>query len=139
MTETITPDESNLMRRALGLDRLHRPYRNKYCATPGSDHDRLWAGLAMRGLAVLREQAGGGQPLNLYEVTEAGRAALAESWTREQMVTTCLALMADHDEVTAESLGRHGWSDAEIAAHGQAAVAAATAQRARLPQTARVL
>lgn len=61
------------MRHALGKP---NPWRNYFCASPGSANDAEWAELVAGGLAVLARKPDDLIPYNTYSVTEAGMAAL---------------------------------------------------------------
>ena len=72
----LTPRERENLQHALGLDRNHRPWRNWFAAEPGSPDDRIFVGLAARGLAALQSGPRPGFcPDNIWRVTTAGMAA----------------------------------------------------------------
>lgn len=78
---SLTATELDLMRHALGLNSRNKvPNRNTFAACPNDADDKVWRGLAAVGLAKSRGTIN--QPpatLNIWFVTEAGKAAVMES------------------------------------------------------------
>lgn len=75
----LTAIELDLMRHALGLNRGKVSTRNSFAAEPNSDDDKTWRGLAAVGLARSRGTINSApNVLNIWVVTEAGKAAVME-------------------------------------------------------------
>lgn len=73
MSETLSPEELDNMKHALGWPKV---YRNHFVTDKGGPDGVIWMGLVERGLATRRD----GSPLtggdDLFMVTDAGKAAL---------------------------------------------------------------
>lgn len=80
MSEKPTESEAGLIRHALGLyptgGILFDPWRNHFCATPGTDDDLAWKAMTARGWARLVGRPHDLLPYNTYRVTGAGAAAV---------------------------------------------------------------
>lgn len=76
MSATITPEQRDVMRHALGLDSRRPEWRNHFVTGPGSTDYPHCEALVTAGLMDRHEGSplSGGDPV--YSVTEAGRAAL---------------------------------------------------------------
>lgn len=72
-----TAEQVQLMFHALGNAKPGtRPYRNYFCASEDSDHDRQWAALVEGGFARLAQGPTEVYPYNVYRVTAVGRELL---------------------------------------------------------------
>lgn len=71
-TMTLTDDERDLLRHALGLDRTRFSYRNHYSVSPKADTYPLCARLLAKGL--MERDATYTSTMILFHVTDAGKA-----------------------------------------------------------------
>lgn len=70
---TLTPDQRELARHALGLGRKRKSYRNNFAAEPGTPYFDVWQSMCAAGLA----QRGGTRPGGLvpFRLTRAAAEA----------------------------------------------------------------
>lgn len=71
-SETVTDDERDLLRHALGLDRARVSYRNHYSVSPIADTYPICVRLHAKGL--LERSATYASTMILFHVTDAGKA-----------------------------------------------------------------
>ncbi len=76
-TTPLTAHERFMMEHALGVGRGTEPpgWRNHYCIGIGGDDEKVWSGLASRGLAKRGRDINEGRDA-VFMVTDAGRVAL---------------------------------------------------------------
>lgn len=87
LSQELTPQERACLQHALGLNRNHIPFRNHFCAEPGSPDDKVFAELERRGLARLFAKPFGVIPHNTWRVTVAGVCAVGAAAHAERIAS----------------------------------------------------
>lgn len=83
----LTPHERECLMHALGLNRNYIPFRNYFCAEPGSPDDLVFVELERRGLARLFAKPFGVIPDNTWRVTVAGACAVGAGAHAERIAS----------------------------------------------------